>query len=114
MDENRNPIREDWWTPDQIELVEDVSRYWIKVRFVTVPGVWIPMERGRALRKLVSGEAIPEGATLDANAWDHEHCSLCWQKISENSGDLQEGYRSEDDWLCEECFKKYIGRQDDC
>jgi hypothetical protein len=47
MDENAHPIREDWWTPDQIELVEDVSRYWIKARFVTVPGVWIPMNGGR-------------------------------------------------------------------
>ena len=44
--------------------------------FVTVPGVWIAMNEGRALRKLEPGETIPDGATLDSNAWDHEHWSL--------------------------------------
>lgn len=112
MDENGHPAREDWWTPDQIDLVEDVSRYWIKARFVTVPGVWIPMSGGRALRKLRPGETIPDSATVDANAWDHEHCSLCWQKISENPADQQEGYRDADDWLCVECYNKYIRGQE--
>lgn len=112
MDGNARPIREDWWTPNQIGLVEDVSRYWIKARFVIVPGVWIPMEGGLVLRKLEPGETIPEGATVDANAWDHEHCSLCWQKISENPADRQEGYRDGDDWLCVECYNKYIRGQE--
>ena len=112
MDENNRPILEDWWTPDQIELVEDVSRHWIKAQFVTVPGVWIPMVGGRVLRKLEPGEAIPDNATLDANAWDHEHCRLCWQKISENLADQQEGYQDGDDWLCVECYNKYIRGQE--
>jgi len=112
MSENIRPVREEWWSDDQWELVEDLSRYWVKARFVTTPGIWISMNGGRMLRKLQKDEDLPEGAALDANAWDHEHCRLCWQKISENPTDQQEGYRDGDDWLCVECYNKYISPQE--
>lgn len=111
MSENTQPIREEWWTDDQWELVEDVSRHWAPAGFSITPGVWIPINGGRMLRKLQKGEDLPEGVTLDMKAWDHEHCRLCWQKISENSADQQKGYRDGDDWLCIECYNKYINPQ---
>lgn len=45
-------------------------------------GYSIPIEGGRALTLLKPGEIIPEGSTLEPDAWDHEHCALCWKKMA--------------------------------
>lgn len=43
--------------------------------------------------------------------WDHDHCSFCWVKISDQDlpGSLSEGYTTfnEYEWVCEECFKDF-------
>lgn len=41
--------------------------------------------------------------------WDHEHCKFCWERISENIGDLNYGYCSLDNanWICEQCFQDF-------
>ena len=100
MDENNNPIGEEWWTNDRINIVQDRSIVWTKKRFETVAGIWIPIDGGgRILRKAEKREEIPEGATLDIAAWDHEHCMLCWQTISEHPSYQQEGYTDGEKWL---------------
>lgn len=40
---------------------------------------------------------------------DHEHCAFCWDKFSENHGELSVGYRTKDGrhWICEECFNDF-------
>ena len=42
--------------------------------------------------------------------WDHDHCSICWEKISDLKGTEHEAYADEEnfDWICKSCFKKYI------
>ena len=109
MSENSRPATEEWWTENQKALVEDLSSVWIKKKFEKVPGIWISMDGGKILRKLSKDEKIPEGVVLDKAAWDHEHCALCWQKISEYRTDQQEGYTDDENWLCVECHDKYIG-----
>ena len=108
MNDNNAPIGEEWWTDDQRDLVQDVSSVWIKKKFETVAGIWLSMNGGRILRKLQKGEKIPDGATLDNTAWDHEHCALCWQKISEYTTDQHEGYTDGEKWLRMDCHDKYI------
>jgi hypothetical protein len=108
MDQNTHPA-EEWWTDDQKALVEDPSSVWTRKKFEKVAGIWIKMDGGRMLRKMSEDEKIPEGAVLDAFAWDHEHCELCWQKISEYPSDQPEGYTDGYYWLCLECYHKYIG-----
>jgi hypothetical protein len=108
MDENNSP-GEEWWTDDQKALVEDVSSVWTRKTFEKVPGIWINMDGGRILRKLTKDEEMPSGAVVDDTAWDHEHCALCWQTISEYPSDQPEGYTDGDNWLCLECHHKYIG-----
>jgi len=41
---------------------------------------------------------------------DHEHCIVCWGKISTFAETLNKGYKFEvkNTWMCEECFNKYI------
>lgn len=107
MNENKSPA-EEWWTDDQEALVEDVSSVWTRKTFEKVPGIWFNMDGGRILRKLSKDEEIPAGAVLDITAWDHEHCALCWQTISEYPTHQKEGYTDGENWLCIECYDKYI------
>jgi hypothetical protein len=101
-------IIEDWWTQDQIELAQDKSKKWVKKTFVPTPGIWIPSEQGRLLKKYAEGMEIPAGGKLDPRAWDHEHCELCFETISD-VGIQKEGYVNQhNQWVCEECYDKYI------
>ena len=46
---------------------------------------------------------------------DHDHCILCWQRISDhsNSGDEAEGYScyneqtEQSNWICKNCFNEF-------
>jgi hypothetical protein len=108
MNENTDRPIEKWWTDDQKALVENLSPIWLRKSFEKVPGIWITINGGKLLRKLSKDEQIPEGAVLDKGAWDHERCALCWQTISEYPTDQQEGYFDGGNWLCMECYSKYI------
>jgi hypothetical protein len=83
---------EEWWKPDQKEIAQNKSRIWVKKRFKAVPGFWMIRNGNRILGKTSDHEKIPEDAILNNSAWDHEHCALCWEKISERSAGQQEGY----------------------
>ena len=39
---------------------------------------------------------------------DHEHCELCWQKISSYEGDDREGYTDDAayHWVCLGCWQE--------
>jgi hypothetical protein len=108
MSEKRPHIEEDWWTPSQIELVNDSSRIWEKRSFHSMPGYWLPHNGGKLLGKLSPGNELPAGAVPDPTAWDHEHCALCWTTIAEQGGDVQEGYTDEKEWLCPSCYEQYL------
>ena|ERR1700722_6221909 len=109
MNENNDPNEEELWINDRMDIIQDRSIVWTKKRFETAAGIWISLEGGgRMLRKAKKGEEIPEGATLDKAAWDHEHCMLCWQTISEHPSYQQEGYTDGEKWLCIDCHDKYI------
>jgi hypothetical protein len=109
MNEKKVRATEEWWTEDQKAIVEDVSFVWIRKTFEKSAGFWTPINGGRLLSKLSKDEEIPEGAVVDNTAWDHEHCELCWQTISEFPTHQQEGYTDGKNWLCLECYSKYIG-----
>ncbi len=40
---------------------------------------------------------------------DHEHCTLCWQKISAYPEDHHSGYYEESShsWICKNCFSQF-------
>ena len=43
-------------------------------------------------------------------SWDHDHCSFCWEKFSDNIPDtLSEGYATGDAyyWVCKECYEDF-------
>ncbi len=50
----------------------------------------------------VEGEGV-----LVPGGWDHEHCLICWQTISEYEQPY--GYKNRNEgWICEECFHHYV------
>lgn len=106
---DKNYIIESWWIPSQIDLVKDKSRIWTKREFKTTSGFWSEKDGGKLLGKTSSHEAMLRGAVVDDTAWDHEHCELCFETISDKEGYQKEGYTDGKEWLCTECYNKYIG-----
>lgn len=43
------------------------------------------------------------------NCTDHDHCEICWARISPSSIDLQSGYYDSADgvWVCEKCATQF-------
>jgi hypothetical protein len=108
MNDRKSYTVEEWWTNSQIELVKDSSRTWQKKRFTVVPGFWTLVNGMKVLSKLSQEKHLLEGEVPDNTAWEHEHCELCWTKISENENDQQEGYTDEEEWVCIQCYARYI------
>jgi hypothetical protein len=67
-----------WWRPDQLQLAQDSTRLW------------------------------QERAFISHEAWDHEHCFLCWRRISSYSDEDNVGYSDGSEWLCQNCYAQYI------
>lgn len=73
MTNKRPHIAEEWWTPDQVDLANDSTRVWDLRAYVSQHGYSFPIEGGRALTRLLPGEAVPEGAKFEPNTWDQLH-----------------------------------------
>lgn len=97
------------WTLRQRALVEDRSRKWRRQRFQPSDAVEYRLD-GKRIDTRARADA-PAGGTLVPDAWDHEHCALCWGTISPHTGDGHEGYTDGADWLCVECFARYVAPQ---
>jgi hypothetical protein len=108
----QHPI-EEWWTDYQKALVRDRSAVWARKAFKKVAGIWTATEGGRVLKKLIEGEALPDGGVVDENAWDHEHCELCWTTISDYPTYEHEGYTDGKNWLFVSCYEKYVAPEAD-
>src|SRR5688572_3129051 len=101
-------IAEDWMMDGQRKLIEDESIVWQRKTFKNADGYWIRVDNGNMLGKVSDNPELPPNVMIEKNAWDHEHCSLCWQTISEKVDFQHEGYTNGKDWLCIECYNKYI------
>jgi hypothetical protein len=108
MDETKLSLVEEWWMDDQKELVEDNSRNWVKQPFKTVVGYWVLIDGHKLMGKVVDQLELPPNAIIDDTGWDHEHCRLCWETISEHINYEHEGYTDGKEWLCVKCYEKYI------
>jgi hypothetical protein len=83
----------DGYWGERAELTFDTTRNWKRTEFV-------PRD---AVRHLANGTTEDE-----PGGWDHEHCEICWETISQVD-EHKFGYKDQNDkWLCEQCFKSYI------
>ncbi|HLH55264.1 MAG TPA: hypothetical protein VKY92_16795 [Verrucomicrobiae bacterium] len=100
--------KEGWWTPEQLGLVQDRSRQWILRSFEPSDSVAFLLAGQTIARKRELGEAVSPETSVTPGGWDHEHCSLCWQKISQLPGDKGCGYTDGRDWVCRPCYERFI------
>ncbi|UCD73827.1 MAG: hypothetical protein JSV91_08505 [Phycisphaerales bacterium] len=117
------PIFDGYWG-ERAELVLDPSPAWERRGFVPLDA--IARSDGA---ELILKPAGPRGATkrrffleeppiqaeqqddepVARGAWDHEHCAICWETISEVEGAQHEGYANKHgDWVCIACFELYV------
>ena len=99
--------KENWWTPTQLALVEGRSRLWRLTSFE--PSDALAFESGGqiAVCKRDADDDV-SGPALVPGGWDHEHCELCWEKIFLIPGTNHSGYTDGREWLCVECYEKFI------
>jgi len=83
------PYLDNYWG-DRAELVLDEGRTWREADFQ--PRETTP----------IGGELIPGG-------WDHEHCSICWERIGcgGQAAGLVSG-ANDWDWVCGECHRLFV------
>src|SRR4051812_45104331 len=105
-----NLTTEDWWTPQQGQLVEDPTRTWHRADFAPSDMVLLRRGDGQASvgRSLSPNEVPPSDAEIVKGGWDHEHCELCWAEISAAGGNPSAGYTDGKGWLCTACYDRYI------
>ncbi len=116
------------WTPAQLETARSDPSEWTRQEFAPsdaisaainsvddLPGTLktLPSDAGLSVpaslwHKRLPGEEPAPGSTVMPGGWDHEHCELCWEKIALYEGCRRFGYRNGEDWVCEECYVKYI------
>ena len=108
---DKKPRIEEWWMDDQINLVMDKTRKWELKPFKSTAGIWLPTDKGSLLGRAQDHKEIPDGAVIDNNSWDHEHCELCFETISDKGDYQRVGYTDGKSWLCVSCYTEYIESQ---
>ena len=100
-------VFQSWWTPDQLELARDADRTWTEKLFEAGPALVVHGEDEHSVLARATERTSSDDGTLLPRGWDHEHCALCWAKISETSGQAS-AYYSDGDWLCIKCYRSYV------
>ena len=97
-----------WWGSSQLETAQSDSAKWDKREFEPRDAARFRTRDGVVMaRKLEPDEASPE-AEVVPGGWDHEHCRLCWERISQYEDDPHVGYTDGNDWICEACYERFV------
>jgi hypothetical protein len=98
--------RLDSYWGERAALVLDHQRQWSEQRFEPVDAVAYKRAADTLVGK-ATNQDVPEGGTLIKGGWDHEHCEICWEKISPQTEPV--GMFSEPDhWICCKCYEKFV------
>lgn len=101
-------MNHEWLTPTQIDLIKDPLRKWQKETFTQQDAIVRRVNGGVTGQKKSEGEEPAADEWIMPGGWDHEHCALCWETISDFEGHQHSGYTDGKKWLCADCYKKYI------
>jgi hypothetical protein len=95
----------DGYYGERAELVLDPARAWQQAEFQATDAVRVPAAGGGMWVR--PADAAPQGGELLPGGWDHEHCSICWERIG--GGGQATGFLSgADDWVCQECYRLFV------
>jgi hypothetical protein len=98
----RYPLFDGYWG-ERAELALNRLLEWREREYVAPDAVWF--ERSRTMRPF-SGD-VPEGGVLVKSGWDHEHCQICWETISQQTNPV--GVFAEPDyWICKDCYSRFV------
>ena len=90
------------------QIKENATNYnWVKKIFKPSDAVY--NFKDKTMVKYKNQMIDKDSEKILTNAWEHEHCLGCWQKISEDPsvGD-HEGYvNNTNQWLCKDCYLKW-------
>jgi len=69
--------------------------------------------RSNSALYLYSGRPFdPEKAEILKGGWSEDHCAICWWELTaSDSPEHGEGYTNGQDWLCAECFDRFVSPQ---
>ena len=96
------------WTPMQLEIAKSDPNQWHEEEFKSKDMLAFRQQDGSTIgRKSKHNEDSSEGIIVHGG-WDHEHCELCWKTISTHEDFDHSGYTNGSDWICSDCFHRYI------
>ena len=76
--------------------------------------VWPPRDalvhrNGGRVSLYIGQKYDPAKIDLVKGGWNHDHCQVCWWDLYESEDpEHGVGYTDGDDWLCSECYGKFI------
>ena len=95
------------------ELILDEKIDWKKKYFKSTDAIEFIHNNVRGWMQV--GNKLPEGTEdtgVIKEGWDHEHCYLCMQRISEYETNNKFGYVNDTDtWVCHLCYTQYIEKR---
>jgi hypothetical protein len=95
------PQLDGYWG-ERAELVFNRSLLWREREYQPTDAV---RERSGTMRPF-SG-AVPAGGVLVKGGWDHEHCAICWETISQKANPIGL-HAAPDHWICKGCYQRFV------
>ena len=100
------------WQAYHVTMIVDPDAGWRRVRFEPSDAQHF-VQNGMAMS--TKAGSLPESAVatrIVPGAWDHEHCTLCMERVGrwgDEYGYVARGaaYVDSHDWLCDRCGEKY-------
>ncbi|WP_159076361.1 hypothetical protein [Flagellimonas amoyensis] len=97
-----------------VDYLIELRQYAWEFRKYSCPDALIAINGGSTW--LYTGQKYDESkVTLIKGGWAHDHCEICYATISEGEATSEyevEGYHSEFEWICKNCFTDFIQPMD--
>jgi hypothetical protein len=98
---------ETWWFAPWLDVVMDAAKVWRRETFTTSDSA--VYQTGKAVMTRRAAEADrARGVEIEPGGWEHEHCRVCMAKISQLEPYAHVGYTDGSDWLCTQCYERFI------
>lgn len=96
------PQLDGYWG-ERAALVFDGSKVWKERQFEPTDAV---RYRDDHVLGPISGK-VPPGGEVVQGGWDHEHCEICWEKISRQANPIAM-FAEPHHWLCCACYLRFV------
>jgi len=110
--ENSIEIHGELWNANSIGELADYYRkfHWKKLKWAARDAL---LCRKDLTLYLYSGQPYdPAKADLLKGGWSEDHCIICWWKLCDSDSPLHgEGCTNGQDWLCTECYDRFVSPQ---